>query len=330
MGRGRRCLAACYGGGDRMKKMEDVVRFYEYFGLHASAEDPRPPDHLSTELEFMKFLAYKEAASASPRLQASFRRAQLDFSERELGRWLPELSVAVEANKPHAVLEVGSDDRATLSSGRRRHLHAPALTGTTRDRTPMKRPTATASLDCDTGKRWSWETCDLRDALPELPGDLPLPGVLRDGQVLFEEPAAVFDQVEDGVPDMNPMSCQKGSAWSVQLDAPDRLLHPLRRVGERGSGEWEGSPGTRRSQRSADAIVEAIDLEGPESIVFEETVEGGLLTQAPYLRFAGIIGAVTLDANGLINDFPAGHHITFGQVFLREQSSTTRSTRSSC
>jgi DMSO reductase family type II enzyme chaperone len=89
-----------YGGGDRMKKMEDVVRFYEYFGLHASAEDPRPPDHLATELEFMKFLTYKEASSASVRLQGSFRRAQLDFSERELGRWLPELSGAVEANKP--------------------------------------------------------------------------------------------------------------------------------------------------------------------------------------------------------------------------------------
>ena len=89
-----------YGGGDRMKKMEDVVRFYEYFGLHASAEDPRPPDHLSTELEFMKFLAYKEAASASVRLQASFRRAQLDFSEREVGRWLPELTAAVETAKP--------------------------------------------------------------------------------------------------------------------------------------------------------------------------------------------------------------------------------------
>lgn len=89
-----------YGGGDRMKKLEDVVRFYEYFGLHASAEDPRPPDHLATEFEFMKFLAYKEAASASPRLQASFRRAQLDFAERELGRWVGDLAKAVAGASP--------------------------------------------------------------------------------------------------------------------------------------------------------------------------------------------------------------------------------------
>jgi DMSO reductase family type II enzyme chaperone len=89
-----------YGTGDRMKKLEDVVRFYEYFGLQASAEDPRPPDHLSTELEFMKFLTFKDAASASPRLQASFRRAQLDFVDRELGRWLPPLQEAVQAQEP--------------------------------------------------------------------------------------------------------------------------------------------------------------------------------------------------------------------------------------
>ncbi|NJD65815.1 MAG: hypothetical protein FIB00_11335 [Chloroflexi bacterium] len=86
--------ASLHGGaytGDRTKRLEEVVRFYEYFGLKASAEDPRPADHLATELEFMKFLTLKEATSASPRLQASFRRAQQDFLERQLLPWLPEL-----------------------------------------------------------------------------------------------------------------------------------------------------------------------------------------------------------------------------------------------
>jgi DMSO reductase family type II enzyme chaperone len=79
-----------YSAGDRMKQLEEVVRFYEYFGLKASLEDPRPPDHLSTEMEFMQYLAFKEAASSSPRLQASYRRAQQDFLERQLA-WLPAL-----------------------------------------------------------------------------------------------------------------------------------------------------------------------------------------------------------------------------------------------
>jgi DMSO reductase family type II enzyme molybdopterin subunit len=162
-------------------------------------------------------------------------------------------------------------------------------------------------------KRWSWEKATFGTHCLNCLATCPYRVFAANGSVLFEEPAAVFDQVDPGVPDMNPMACQKGSAWSLQLTAPDRLRHPLRRVGERGSGQWEQVSWDEALEEAADAIVEAIDYEGPESIVFEETVEGGLLTQAPYLRFAGLIGAVTLDANGLINDFPAGHHITFGK-----------------
>lgn len=86
-----------YGGGDRMKRLEEVVRFYEYFGLRTSPEDPRPADHLSTELEFMKYLTFKEAVTSSPRLLASYRRAQQDFLDRQLLPWLPELGAKVGA-----------------------------------------------------------------------------------------------------------------------------------------------------------------------------------------------------------------------------------------
>lgn len=86
-----------YGGGDRRKQMEEVVRFFEYFGLKAAANDVRPPDHLATELEFMQFLAFKEAASPSPRLSASYHRAQEDFLERQLVTWVPTFAEGVES-----------------------------------------------------------------------------------------------------------------------------------------------------------------------------------------------------------------------------------------
>jgi DMSO reductase family type II enzyme chaperone len=116
-------FGGCYGGGDRMKKLEDVVRFYEYFGLHASAEDPRPPDHLATEFEFMKFLTYKEAASPSPRLQASFRRAQLDFAEKEVGRWLPEVAAAVTGASPMPFWDWAAHTAAAFVSADIVHMH---------------------------------------------------------------------------------------------------------------------------------------------------------------------------------------------------------------
>jgi TorA maturation chaperone TorD len=63
-----------YGtGGNRIQRLEEVVRFYEYFGLRASPEDPRPADNLSTELEFMKYLT-KEAVTSRHGSRPRFRR----------------------------------------------------------------------------------------------------------------------------------------------------------------------------------------------------------------------------------------------------------------
>lgn len=161
--------------------------------------------------------------------------------------------------------------------------------------------------------RWRWDDVSWGTHCLNCLGTCPYRVYVRDGHVAFEEPAGGLPTAEAGVPDMNPLSCQKGSAWSRQLDAGDRVLHPMRRRGERGGGEWEQISWDEALTEIAEAVVDAIDLEGPESIVFEETVEGGLLTQAPLTRFAGLLGAVTLDANGLVNDFPVGHHMTFGK-----------------
>ena len=44
---------------DRLRLMEELVRFYNFFGL--SLAQGRMPDHLTVELEFMHFLAFREA-----------------------------------------------------------------------------------------------------------------------------------------------------------------------------------------------------------------------------------------------------------------------------
>jgi|TARA_Y100000310_G_scaffold102141_3_gene100313 DMSO reductase family type II enzyme chaperone len=85
-----------YGDGDRTKRTEEVVRVFEYFGLQTSADQARSPDHLATEMEFMQYLSFKEAASSSPRLSSSFRRAQEDFLDRQLTTWLPDFATRVE------------------------------------------------------------------------------------------------------------------------------------------------------------------------------------------------------------------------------------------
>ena len=87
-------------GGDRMQVMEEVVRFYNYFGLKSSEERRIPPDHLSTELEFLHYLTYREAAAPMPNLAAPYRRAQIDFIDRQPGRWLPNLAKKLDELDP--------------------------------------------------------------------------------------------------------------------------------------------------------------------------------------------------------------------------------------
>jgi DMSO reductase family type II enzyme chaperone len=88
-------------GGARMKTMEEAIRFYNHFGL-SMAEKPRElPDHISTELEFLHYLSFREAEALQSGGDAgAFRRAQRDFVDRHPGRWIPKLCQRLEQHEP--------------------------------------------------------------------------------------------------------------------------------------------------------------------------------------------------------------------------------------
>jgi len=93
-----------YGGlynGARMQAMEECVRFYNHFGL-TLAEAPRElPDHISTQLEFLHFLAFREAeAWRDGRDPGPWQRAGRDFLERHPGRWVPQLRAKLAQQNP--------------------------------------------------------------------------------------------------------------------------------------------------------------------------------------------------------------------------------------
>ncbi len=84
----------------RMGVLEELVRFYSYFGI-ARAEEPNDlPDHLSTQLEFLHFLSHSEAVLCQDGLDpADYRRAQRDFLIHHPGKWLPKLAAKLTASK---------------------------------------------------------------------------------------------------------------------------------------------------------------------------------------------------------------------------------------
>lgn len=66
--------------------LEELVRFYSYFGLRR-IEDSELPDHLTVELEFMHYLTHLEyKARERGEDPDGLRRAQFDFLTRHVSR----------------------------------------------------------------------------------------------------------------------------------------------------------------------------------------------------------------------------------------------------
>jgi anaerobic selenocysteine-containing dehydrogenase len=61
--------------------------------------------------------------------------------------------------------------------------------------------------------------------------------------------------------------CPKGQAGLQVLYDPDRVKHPLRRVGERGSGQWQPIPWDDALAEVADRLAQLRDS-GPEGLIF--------------------------------------------------------------
>jgi anaerobic selenocysteine-containing dehydrogenase len=145
------------------------------------------------------------------------------------------------------------------------------------------------------------------------PGNCPYRVYLRDEKIVFEEQAGVLPVIEKGVPDMNPMGCQKGASWSKTLTGGERLHHPLKRVGKRGSGVWEQVSWEQACDEIADGIIDAIQDQGPESMIALSGCNMSTWGVTGRTRFFGMIGGITTDLNAEMNDFSPGHYLTYGK-----------------
>jgi len=80
--------------------MADVAGFYRAHGLVVGGRERERPDHIVTELEFMGFMARKEAHALEhlgPEHVEECRRTQAHFLRDHLGRWGPSFGRRVGA-----------------------------------------------------------------------------------------------------------------------------------------------------------------------------------------------------------------------------------------
>lgn len=79
---------------DRSQVLQNLIRFYNYFGFHL--KECVMPDHLSVQLEFMSLLAAGGVTD-----ERSGLRAQRDFLGRHM-TWTKELALRAAGVRPHA------------------------------------------------------------------------------------------------------------------------------------------------------------------------------------------------------------------------------------
>jgi DMSO reductase family type II enzyme molybdopterin subunit len=141
---------------------------------------------------------------------------------------------------------------------------------------------------------------------------------VKDDVVWREEQADVYGRDVPGLPDFAPRGCQKGACYSDLMNAPDRVTHPLERAGPRGSGRWRRISWDRALSRLADAILDAIEEGGPETVVYDNgtsNVDDGPDSLGE-MRLFSLLGATLLDGFGGTGDLAMGAFQTWGTSFV--------------
>lgn len=162
-------------------------------------------------------------------------------------------------------------------------------------------------------ENWKWDKVTWAShCIDCYPGNCPMRVYVKDGIAWREEPAAVFPTIEEGVPDLNPMGCQKGAGWTRTLYGKERVLYPLKRVGERGEGKWQRVSWDQAATEIADAILDAVEEVGAESVIAPSGCNTHTFGTVARQMFMSSIGGLTMDVNAEMNDFAPGHYLTYG------------------
>ncbi|NIB41501.1 molybdopterin-dependent oxidoreductase [Pseudomaricurvus alkylphenolicus] len=136
---------------------------------------------------------------------------------------------------------------------------------------------------------------------------------VRDGLVYREEQAAEYPQTNADVPDFNPRGCQKGCSFSQRIYDPTRIRYPLKRVGERGSNQWQRVSWDEALDDIAEKYLDTLLEDGSDCVIWDQGpgVDMGT-TSAGFMRLANFTRAIILDMVSETGDSHRGAAETIG------------------
>lgn len=138
----------------------------------------------------------------------------------------------------------------------------------------------------------------------------------NNGVVTRENQSARYPVINAKIPDFNPRGCNKGVQHSQVMYQKDRILYPMKRVGERGEGKWKRISWDEAAETICQEIFNCMTdpQRGPDKLMVHAGT--GLLTEgrrgAP-LRFSTQLGAIRIYPSSYLGDMFSGAAIAYGE-----------------
>jgi complex iron-sulfur molybdoenzyme family reductase subunit alpha len=163
-------------------------------------------------------------------------------------------------------------------------------------------------------EQWDWDSTARSTHSVNCTGSCSWEVYVRNGQVWREDQAADYPVFDEDAPNPNPRGCQKGACYSDYVNADHRVLHPLRRTGDRGEGKWERISWDEALTEIAEEVIETVaeDEEYDGISGFTPIPAMSPVSFAGGSRLVNLLGGVSHSFYDWYSDLPPGQPITWG------------------
>ena len=166
--------------------------------------------------------------------------------------------------------------------------------------------------------KWTWDRVARGTHGTNCQGGCAFNVYVKNGIVWREEQQGEYGSSDPDAPDYGPRGCQKGLRHAKYMYGKQRILYPMKRVGERGEGQWERISWEQATTEIADRFIDTCVAHGPESVTIGlgtgVVMKRGALSAL--LRFAAITGSPMPEAFAGVGDLPTGIYLTVGEPLL--------------
>jgi len=162
--------------------------------------------------------------------------------------------------------------------------------------------------------KWTWDKVVHGSRGLNCTGHCAMNVYVKNGIAWREEQQGEYGRSGDDTPDYGPRGCQKGLRHAKYMYGKQRVLYPMKRVGERGEGKWERISWEQATNEIADRFIDYAQEFGPEAITLAMGTQMTLkrASFSSLFRFANITGIMVPETFAGVGDLPVGAYMTLG------------------